>query len=115
MIAQARSTRTGTATAASAAAGATGPRARPIATTATSETAHTTARVRRRRVQASAEVRPFNESPAGPTTIPIATTSPARVHQQEMTRAATTKTATAPLTGVARHQRTANRDTEPAR
>ena len=57
------------------------PRRRPPATS--SVPAHTRARVRRRRVQASGEVRPRNERPTGPAATPTAAASPASGHRTE--------------------------------
>src|SRR5450631_1016395 len=112
---QARSTRNDTATAAAAANGAAGPTTTPAATTTISRSAQTAAKVRRRRVQARAEVRPRRDNPIGPAATPTATRAPARGHRTEATAAATTAAARATLAGVVRHHRQANRVTDPPR
>jgi len=95
VIRQAASTRSGTASAATTASSDARPVTTPIITTAISRTAHTPARVRRRRVQANGEVRPFNDRPNGPAATTAAVRIPASGFHTEMTPPATAAAAIA--------------------
>ena len=112
---QARSTSSGTATAATTARGAASPLTTPMATMTTSSTAHTAASTRRRRVQASGEVRPRSDRPSGPVATTAATTTPATGHGTDAAAAARATTASERVAGVDTHQRPAKRETDPAR
>ena len=112
---QARSTSAGTARATNTATPEAGPASAPAASTTTTSPALTAARVRSLRVQANGAVRPRSDSPSGPAATAAAVTTPATGHHHETAAAPMATAARSRLTGGRRHQRNANRETDPGR
>ncbi len=110
VIAQARSTRAGTANAAAAAATGPWPTTVPPATATTSRPNHSAAKVRNRRVQASGAVRPRHDKPTGPAATTTAVAKAPAGQRDESRRPTTAITSPTRFTGTTVHHRNAKRD-----